>query len=49
MLNIIDEYSREYLAMLVKRHITSQDAIDCLFELVIFRGMHRSVPGSIMN
>ena len=39
ILNIIDEYSRECLAMLVKRHITSQDVIDQLFELIIFRGI----------
>jgi transposase InsO family protein len=39
MLNIIDEYSRECLAILVKRHITSQDVIDQLFELFIFRGI----------
>ena len=31
ILNIIDEYSRGCLAMLVKRHITSQDVIDQLF------------------
>jgi len=36
---MIDEYSRECLAMLVKRHITSQDVIDQLFELIIFRGI----------
>ena len=39
MLNIIDEYTRECLAILVKRHITSQDVIDVLFELFIFRGI----------
>ena len=39
MLNIIDEYSRECLAILVKRHITSQDVVDQLFELFIFRGI----------
>jgi transposase InsO family protein len=39
ILNIIDEYSRECLAILVKRHITSQDVIDQLFELIIFRGI----------
>jgi len=39
MLNIIDEYSRECLTILVKRHITSQDVIEQLFELFIFRGM----------
>ena len=39
ILNIIDEYTRECLAILVKRHITSQDVIDVLFELFIFRGI----------
>ena len=39
ILNIIDEYSRECLAILVKRHITSQDVIDQLFQLIIFRGI----------
>jgi len=35
----IDEYTRECLAILVKRHIKSQDVIDQLFELFIFRGI----------
>jgi putative transposase len=39
MLNIIDEYSRECLAILVRRQITSQDVIDVLCELFIFRGI----------
>ena len=39
ILNIIDEYTRECLAILVKRRITSQDVIDQLFELIIFRGI----------
>jgi len=39
ILNILDEYTRECLAILVKRHITSQDVIDQLFELFIFRGI----------
>ncbi len=39
ILNIIDEYTRECLAILVKRHIASQDVINQLFELIIFRGM----------
>jgi len=39
MLNIIDEYTRECLAILVKRRITSQDVIDQLFQLIIFRGI----------
>ncbi len=37
ILNIIDEYTRECLAIMVKRHITSQDVIDKLFELFLFR------------
>lgn len=43
MLNIIDEYSRECLAILVKRHITSQDVIDQLFELFIFKGIPKHI------
>jgi transposase InsO family protein len=39
MLNIIDEYSRECLAILIQRKITSQDVIDRLFELFILRGI----------
>jgi putative transposase len=39
ILNIIDEFTRESLAILVKRHVTSQDVIDQLFELLIFRGI----------
>jgi len=43
MLNIIDEYTRECLAILVKRRITSQDVIDQLFELFIFRGIPQHI------
>ena len=39
ILSIIDEYTRECLALLVKRHITSQDVIEQLFNLFIFRGI----------
>lgn len=39
LLNIIDEYTRECLAILVQRRITSQEVIDQLFELFIFRGI----------
>jgi transposase InsO family protein len=39
ILNIIDEYTRECLAILVKRRITSQDVIDQIFQLIIFRGI----------
>ena len=39
MLNIIDEYTRECLAIVVRRRITSQDVIDRLFELFILKGI----------
>ena len=39
ILTILEEYTRECLAILVKRHITSQEVIDVLFELFIFRGI----------
>ena len=39
ILNIIDEYTRECLAILVKRQIKAQDVIDQLFELFVFRGL----------
>jgi len=39
ILTIIDEYTRECLAILVNRRITSQNVIDQLFHLFIFRGI----------
>ena len=39
ILNIIDEYTRESLAASVARKIKSQDVIDILFNLIIFRGI----------
>ena len=39
ILNIIDEYTRECLAILVARKIKTQDVIDVLFQLFIFRGI----------
>ena len=39
ILTIIDEYTRECLAILVKRSINSQDVIDQIFNLFIFRGI----------
>jgi putative transposase len=39
ILNIIDEYTRESLAILVARKIKDQDVIDTLFHLFIFRGI----------
>ena len=39
ILTMIDEYTRECLAMLVNRRITSQDVIDQLFHLFVLRGI----------
>ena len=38
-LNIIDEYSRECLAIRVKRRLNSTDVIDMLTDLFIIRGI----------
>ncbi len=43
MLTIIDEYTRECLAILIQRRITSHDVIEQLFYLFIFSG----TPGYI--
>jgi len=37
ILTILDEYTRECLAILVERRISSQDVIDKLFDLFVFR------------
>jgi len=39
ILNIIDEFSRECLSIKVERKIRSQDVIDELFNLSVFRGI----------
>ncbi len=39
ILNIIDEFTRECSAILVARKIKTQDVIDLLFHLFIFRGI----------
>ena len=39
ILNIIDEYTRECLKIKVNRKIVSQDVIDELFNLIIYRGI----------
>ncbi len=39
MLTILDEYTRECLAILVERRITSDHVIDQLFNLFVFRGI----------
>ena len=47
ILNIIDEYTRECLAILVARKIKSQDVIDLLFHSSFF-GVSPSIYGRIM-
>jgi transposase InsO family protein len=39
ILTILDEYTRECLAMRVDRHISSSDVIDQLYELLLLRGI----------
>ncbi|MFC1964317.1 IS3 family transposase [Chloroflexota bacterium] len=43
ILNIIDEYTRECLAMLIARKIKKQDVIDLLFNLFLFRGIPKHI------
>jgi len=43
ILTLVDEYTRECLALLVARHITSQDVIDQLFQLFVLRGIPEHV------
>jgi transposase InsO family protein len=38
ILNVIDEYTQECLAILIARKIKNQDVINLLFHLFIFRG-----------
>lgn len=39
ILNILDEFTRECLAAVVERRLNSQDVIDTLFNLFVFRGI----------
>ena len=39
ILSVIDEYTRECLAISVNRHISTQDVIDLLFQLFVIRGI----------
>ena len=43
MLTIIDEYTRESLAIPVERRLTSEDVIDQLFNLFILRGIPKHI------
>ena len=42
ILTIIDEYTRECLALYVARNITSRQVVEQLYELFILRGVYRS-------
>ena len=44
VLNIIDEYTKECLAALVDRKIRSDDVLDQLFNLFVFRGVPETHP-----
>jgi putative transposase len=48
VLNIIDEYTRECLAALPERKIKSNDVLDQLFNLFVFRG-YRSISARTMG
>ena len=43
ILALIDEYSREGLALIVNRCITSQDVIEYLYKLFLLRGVPEHV------
>ena len=45
MLTIVDEFTREALAIKVERRLTSDDVLDCLTELFV----HRGVPDHIRS
>ncbi len=45
ILTVVDEYTRECLALEVARRITSEDVLDCLAELFVQRGL----PGFIRS
>ena len=38
MLTVVDEYTRECLAIKVERHIRSEDVLECLADLFLLRG-----------
>ena len=46
ILTVLDEYTRECLAMRVERRLSSEDVIDQLFQLIILRGV---IPGHIRS
>ena len=38
LLTVVDEYTRECLAVVVDRHLRSDDVLDCLTDLFVTRG-----------
>ena len=47
ILNIIDEYSREYLATFAVRKIKAIDVLDRLFRLFVFRGVPQHIRSDV--
>ena len=45
ILTILDECTRECLAILVERRITAQDVVDQLFNLFVLRGIPKTSAG----
>ena len=43
ILTILDEFTRECLAILGRRRISSQDVIDQLFHLLVFKGIPQHI------
>jgi len=39
--SILNEYTRQYLAIMAEPHINSQDVIDQLYDLFLLRVLHR--------
>jgi len=43
MLTVVDEYTRECLAIVVGRHLDAQSVLDCLFDLFLSRGVPKYI------
>ncbi len=43
ILNIIDEFTMEYLSIVVNRHLTAQDFLSQLYNLFIMRGVPKHI------
>jgi len=43
MLTVVDEYTRECLAIVVDRHLDAESVLDCLFDLFLTRGVPKYI------